>query len=305
MGEIKIDSVDLKSQNKFDLSTKSSRISNYDFWHYTSLYAVNEILKGKEFRISNINGMNDNEEKRIHEDNLNNTFCLCFCNSNTEKIPLWYLYSGISGRGAAIGLTPATMTSLISSVDCIKAYKDKNCKDNDILEKGKDFDIEYGWVYYRKGKRKSQILYKMKWYSLNDCKNFEKDNYFIKSYPWEYEKEFRIIIHNKTSKRYEKLGINIENIYEKLKLKLAPELSSEDGLSLIEQYEEIKNFSLKKPLIKSDLDIKMDLCKRNYDSFLDYIKLTLHDKEKIEECKIDVGKICEIIKIENYCKKEK
>lgn len=275
MANIKIDSVNLKSQNTFELSKKSLKISNYDFWHYTSLDAVNKILKENEILISNINGMNDNEEKRIHRDNLNDTFCLCFCNSNTEKIPLWYLYSGISGRGAAIGLTPATMTSLISSVDCIKAYKDKNYKDDDKLEKGEDFDIEYGWVYYRKSKSKSQILYKMKWYSLNDCENFEKDNYFIKSYPWEYEKEFRIIIHNKTSQRYEKLGINIKNIYEKLKIKLAPEISSEDSLSLLKQYEEIKNFSFKKTLLKSDLDIKMDLCKRNVDNFLEYIKLLL------------------------------
>ena len=32
-----------------------------------------------------------------------------------------------------------------------------------------------------------------KWYVVDDIRSFERDNYFLKAYPWEYEKEFRII----------------------------------------------------------------------------------------------------------------
>ena len=49
--------------------------------------------------------MNDLREADLHGAEKEDIFVQCFCNSDTEKIPMWYLYGGIVGRGASIGFT--------------------------------------------------------------------------------------------------------------------------------------------------------------------------------------------------------
>lgn len=291
MDDIVISSNELKQKNDSELPEKASDFANYTFWHYTNLSTANLILEGKSIYISNIANMNDLDEINIHYETKDFVHCLCFCNSNTEKIPMWYLYAGITGKGVSIGITPATMLRFIKSIKTLSTTDG-----NTILYKEKDFDIEYGWVFYRKCDNKSQVLYKRKWYSLEDSENFEKDNYFIKSYPWEYEKEFRIVIHNKTNKKYDKLVVNIEEIFEKLKIKLAPEISTEEFRELLPNLSGFKQF-LSSMLQLSDLSINMNLCKRNYNSFIYYIDTDLKRKSDNQQLSIEeLKKIFELLK---------
>ena len=212
MDDILILSKDLKRKNKDLNLKKASEFSNYSFWYYTSATTANLILENSTIHLSNIARMNDNDEIEMHKDDRDYVHCLCFCNSNTEKIPMWYLYAGMSGDGVAIGLTPSTMIQLIKSIKKLKT------EDGLELSIDKDFEIEYGWIFYRKPEGKSQVLYKRKWYSLIDPDEFSYKNYFIKAYSWEYEKEFRIVIHNKTGKSYPKLILDISPIFKELKL---------------------------------------------------------------------------------------
>lgn len=289
MKDIKIESKDLISINCSVLPEKAKEFSGYTFWYYTRLDIANLILGNKCIYVSNLCTMNDVDEANLHEKDKKFVHCLCLCNSDTEKIPMWYLYSGISGQGVALGFTPSVMLNFIKSIDRVKTIDGKN-----VLRKGEDFDIDYGWIFYRKKEANSQVMYKRKWYSLEDPENFEKNNFFIKSYPWEYEKEFRVVIRNLTKIPYDQLAVDITPIYDKIKLKLAPELSNENFEKMLVQLSGISNFLSKKPE-NSKLSINMDLCKRNFEGFIDYIK-----RNSDEEKELDYSKICDAIS--RYCK---
>jgi len=283
MENISISSLELKTKNSFALPQKSSELSGYSFWYYTSFRTANLILNSSSIYISNISNMNDVDEMKLHTKDKDYVHCLCLCNSNSEKIPLWYLYSGITGKGVSIGFTPSSIIKLIASIDKLKTV------DGNELLINKDFDLEYGWVFYRKPEQKTQVCYKRKWYSITDSENFENDNYFIKSYPWEYEKEFRIVVHNKTGKAYPQLILDIGAVYDKLKVKLAPEISSDEFNLLLPQSNGFMKL-LSAKVSKSNLGINMNLCKRNFESFLDYIDADVKNRHEI-----DVSKICSII----------
>ncbi len=70
--------------------------------------------------------MNDQEEANRHLKDQERVFALCFCNSNTEKIPLWYLYSGLSGKGAALGFTAAKMMKWLESIQTVYGVKSRS-----------------------------------------------------------------------------------------------------------------------------------------------------------------------------------
>ena len=237
--------------------------------------------------------MNDLDEAELHEKDKDLVHCLCFCNSNTEKIPMWYLYAGITGNGVSFGITPSVMLSFIKSIKSISTVDGKT-----ILRKGIDFDIDWGWVFYRKKEDPSQVMYKRQWYSLNDPDSFTDGNYYIKSYPWEYEKEFRIVIHNKTSMKYKKLVVDITPIYDKIKIKLAPELTKTAFKELLPSVDGFMEFLSTVPKT-SELKIQMNLCKRNYNGFLDYIRRDL--SKGINNREVSVEDICRIIKDSSLC----
>ena len=99
----------LRENNPQKVSESLKLSSNYTFWNYTSIGNLNKILESGYFFASNLAIMNDKNEKELHLNNSESVHALCFCNSNTEKIPMWYLYSGITGKGCALGVTPAKM----------------------------------------------------------------------------------------------------------------------------------------------------------------------------------------------------
>lgn len=259
---------------------------SYEFWYYSSYSTVNKILLGKQIYIRSIDRLNDIDEKNLHKDDCNKVYCLCFCNSKTEKIPMWYLYSGITGQGAAIGITSSQMKKLIESIEFIT---DPNSGEK--LEKGEDFDIEYGWIYYRRSDNNQTVKYRNKWYNIDDASSFERNNYFIKSYPWEYEREFRIIIHLKKEENYDALAIDISDVYDKLKVKLGPEMGRTDFENgQIENNEGYKQFMVRK-ILRSKLQINMDLINRNIESFVDFVG---NDSMTIDEINLD--EICDGIR---------
>lgn len=252
---------------------KAKDFSSTDFWYYTSLKTANLILKNHCFHVNNFDNMNDNREADLHDTERQYTHALCFCNSDSEKIPMWYLYAGIAGRGISIGFTPSTMLKMMRSIKTITTV-DKTV----TLEKGKDFDLDFGWVYYRKENNPSKIFYRRNWYEIVDSTDdFQEGNYFIKDYPWEYEKEFRFIIRNKTGTPYDKLVINLPTeFYNALKIKLAPEITEAEFLSLVPELDGF-HLLLKKKLLQSSLGINMKLCNKNFSSFVEYVEAELKE----------------------------
>lgn len=186
---ITITSEELRNKNAVDTNGKVKDFSKSRFWYYTTMTTASYILQSHTFWVRSIEHMNDKAEAELHGSDKNIIHALCFCNSDSEKIPMWYLYSGISGKGVSIGFTPGSLLGIIKTIDTVRGVTNEG--ESYEIKRGKDFDVEAGWIYYRK--TESLINYKRKWYQLSDLENdFEKGNCFIKDYPWEYEKEFRI-----------------------------------------------------------------------------------------------------------------
>ena len=264
---------ELRGKNPPKVSENLEISSSYTFWNYTSIGNLNDILKSGYFFASNLAIMNDKNEKELHPNNSESVHALCFCNSNTEKIPMWYLYGGITGKGCALGVTPAKMRDWIRMIKEVYVVVGKKADTEQALSVGKDVSLECGWVFYRKGK--SEIFYRNKWHRIaeKDYDEFENDNFFIKDYPWEYEREFRILIKNKTGKNHDRLAIKIpEKIYPSLKLRLAPELTEEKFQSEVKDLEGFQKFFISSKAKESDLKISMDLLNRNKERIHKYVE---------------------------------
>lgn len=260
-------------KNKISLSSKPDAFSRYNFCYYTTLGNVEKILGGKYLYSSNFSKMNDLDEAKAHMNNKDRIHALCFSNSNSESVPMWYLYSGILGRGACIKITPAKMIGFIKSIKNVYPVIDGKPDESVALEIGKDVEIQYGWIYYQSDKY--SYHFKNKWYAVtDDAEAFLDSNYFIKQYPWHYEREFRIVFINKTDNTYDRIAIKLDGSFiKKLKIILAPEIKKSeikssvfDGLALTE----------------SKLKIKMGLLSRNQEEINTYILEAIKNHEKAE-----------------------
>ena len=295
MAEINITADKLRKANPTHLPDRAIDFSRAGFWQYTRLTTADLILSSSCFRVSNLNGMNDLDEARQHDTERNNIFSLCFCNSDTEKIPMWYLYSGLAGDGAALGFTPARMLSWLHSIKTVRATCAGQEKDKgDLLTVGKDIELLFGWVYYQTTTERSRIMYRNKWYNVDDISAFQKDNYFIKSYPWEYEKEFRIVFINHTRRAYEYLFVDIPaEIQAGIKVRLAPELRKD----LFKKFTGLNCIGSTHIPSYSKLSIRMNLFNRNRVGLLDYLREEIaHDNPGIE-----IDNICNMIQAAKKC----
>ncbi len=288
-----IDSKALLNENSFNLYGSADNFSNLNFWYYTSVHTLDLILQNGYIWVSPLANMNDLHEAQLHSGVKSDVFALCFCNTDSEKIPMWYLYAGICGKGMRMGLTPAKMLTFIKSISAVYPVVDSKPKEDDPLLIGTDFSIDYGWIYYKDVN--NDIKFKRKWYSIeNDYKVFERDNYFIKDYPWEYEKEFRIIFKNNTGKHFDRIAVKIsENILKDLKLSCAPEVD------LLEDITSLKGFQkhLSRQIMRSTLSIKMNLMKRNKQDIVENLGSIVDEKNA--EC------VCKAICSTRFCPKSK
>lgn len=294
MNDTPISAQELREKNPVILPEQAASFSKASFWYYTRLSTADKILNSSSFRVSNLKEMNDLDEVQLHVEDQECVFALCFCNSNTEKIPMWYLYSGIAGNGAALGLTPSKMMSFIRSIKTVRGVIGNAPPVH--LTVGHEVELQYGWVFYRKKDSQGEVLYRNKWYAVDDSQRFEKDNFFLKAYPWEYEKEFRIVLVNRTETKYDALFVNIpEEIRAGIKVKLAPELNKEK----FRQVKDIKCIG-KDPRYEpqySNLSINMNLFHRNRKSLPDYLR-TEFSKDSPD---IEPAELCEMIRIAEKC----
>ena len=296
---ILISAKELKNKNPQKLPTVADDFSNVDFWSYTSLQSLDKILESGFFFASNLDNMNDKNESERHREHKETVHALCFCNAKSEKIPMWYLYGGLTGEGCALGFTPGTMLSWIKGINKVyPVINDKNrnpkADTQHPLYIGTDVLLDVGWIFYQKAGDLPSIKYKGKSYVIKPYMKgcFEKNNFFVKDYPWEYEREFRILLKNMSTEKYSRLAIEIpEELYPRLKLRFGPELSSKDCQYRAYGFDSIYRLSSEK-MEKSNLGVQMDLLKRN----------EYHVKEYAKE---HPDTICKAIKEARECKAEK
>ena len=265
------------------------------FYYHTQRSTARKILKGSDkenikphFRISSFAEMNDKQECNWHEKEKNSVYALCFSHSDSESIPMWYLYSGISGEGIRIGITPLKMEEFIENINTVFPIFNGKIDMNHPLYIEEDFTLEYGWVYYLGHKN---IYYRKDIYvrqESNDdiaLEEFKKNNFFVKDYEWNYEKEFRIVFHLRDSIQIEfpkqiALFFNKDEMMKRgggLSAMMAPELENiptsviADELGLPER-----------KITKSKLHIRMNLINRNRTSIIEHFEKITNGIESIK-----------------------
>lgn len=173
------------------------------FFHYTTFENTEKILGlgANYFYASNIERMNDIDERRRYPKDDNKVYSLCFCNHLTENLPLWYLYGGITGKGMRIGFRPVGMKHLIESVKVVYPLGEDGKPLTSVpLHIGQDFEFKCDWIFYTDYSGRNK--YRDKTYEISKEEydsELEKRKFFVKRYPWNYEGEFRLVFAFKES----------------------------------------------------------------------------------------------------------
>lgn len=247
---------------------KSSELAEYfagreyrhgKYCHYTNLRAIDNILGEKKFWISNVAGLNDTNDEDQFGAEKRFFFTLCFSTGDNENLPLWYLYSGIDGKGGRFCFTKEQIKNLINEASYhLFEFDELNSKLIGIGHKlvdGKNMKITFKDILYENIDGGSVSL------KYNTMTNYRlsKDEYtkfrdqnigFLKGLIWYYEKETRLLIELigdareliSPDKKY-KIVMDIpESVSSKMNIDLAPEIESQKDI--ITDYENLYNFMI-------------------------------------------------------------
>ncbi|MGN1442780.1 MAG: hypothetical protein ACI4XE_02920 [Acutalibacteraceae bacterium] len=294
--------LDLENYMKLTMKNKNSNkkyrynraFQHNCFFHYTKLSNIEKIFGNHCFLLFNLGSSNDPLENKI--ENKDSIFTLCFSTGINENLPLWYLYSGVDGKGGCLCFTKSQIYSLIYEGEYFLAQVDDNKTiiDRIPIKLNEDFSCEIGDVVYMKKNGdfvdlKYNTMTNHNKISVEEFEKFKRNNpEFVKSLIWFYEKETRFVV-RLTDKGKAKLKDNkkyavilsfakLPKTYEKIKLKLAPEAClqeiTNEGKCIEKDAQKLESIS-KYPNIKkwiyatsncSNSDyvgqIKMNLCGR-------------------------------------------
>lgn len=185
--------------------------SNTKFCHYTSMENARKILSSNMFYFSRLDKMNDVMEKELHEDELKKVFVLCFCHSEALSIPMFYMYSGIDGKGCRIQFTDTKIRDIISHGEVFPVNKRfMKLKQSYNLDA---YDIYAGWVNYSSQNNvccfhKDKPVERFPDF-ITAFEEMKRQNrqYLVKNPIWKYEKEFRIVIKFHEEIEYEHIAL--------------------------------------------------------------------------------------------------
>lgn len=260
------------------------------FWHYSSINHVQKIIEKQRFECRSISNMNDLNEAESYKAKSSNIYALCFSSAKQENIPMWYMYAGITGNGASIVFKHSYIFDMLEDIKMLTAIKGNKEYE---LKIGDDFDLYYGWIYYRENKDSNVFKYRNTRYEVcDDIQEFLEDNYFIKDYPWNYENEFRIVIKVKKEIIYEKIILKLPDIHVNkgcISIRLGPEMFKNENES---EKSPLETCDL--TIEKSKLSIKMNLLDRNKEDIIDNID-KIFDGE-------NYSKACKYMRDNKYCK---
>lgn len=224
-----------------------------DYYHYSTIDSIDNILTTKRIRLTQLSKTaNDRREKQHYRESGDNLFSICFSTGTSESLPLWYLYSGIDGKGGRLCFRKKHIKTLISNMDVYLVEVDSeypyrivnNCEKK--LDK-KDYRIYARDIAYLGKDTKNKNAFRLKYNAkvVNGLKQEEhdyiEDKYaeFIKGLIWFYEKETRLQVKilnkdllesskNEPGKTSYAVEIGIEDIISDIDLRLAPEFTEED-----------------------------------------------------------------------------
>ncbi len=175
--------------------------AKYPFSYYTNMDTLQKIVESGNIWARNMDEMNDLDEAALHKKEKNKVHALCFCNTRTEGIPMWYMYAGKAGDGLCIRFTPGNILKWMRQIKEVYPVRKGNQFPETVpLQIGKDVELRFGWIFYQG--REGEYHFKNRWYLTESGKNIPGDCLFIKKYPWHYEREFRAVLSNRTKEDY-------------------------------------------------------------------------------------------------------
>lgn len=272
----------LKTQDELE-AYMDKRVSGHSyFFHYTNLGAIDKILEKPSFRISQVKRFNDKKDVAQFgtKEEQKRFFSICFSSGVNENLSLWYLYSGMNGKGGCLRFTRNKLMNLIEKgIFSIVEYDyDKNEEVGipTVLKKDVDMNIEFKDVLYARIDKSGKNV-SLKYNTMTNYNNLSVEEYdkyvknnrgFQKSLIWYYEKETRLLIEIKgklvqkldSKKNYVVMWEFDKELLKGMQIVLAPEHKNED---MINEYKNIKRFMLDSSgicLSKNAGDIEMKLC---------------------------------------------
>ena len=244
---------------------KINDINGVKYCHYTNLDCARKIIADERIFLSKMDAMNDSSETELHANDMKAVFSTCFCHSEAKSIPMFYLYSGIDGKGCRLEFTAAKIKELLRNIEVYPVNKEMKCLKKRIPSE--DFDVMFDWIHYIAsdgfGYYRGRVC--TNFTSFEEASNPESDIYnFIKNPVWRYENEFRIVIRMKKDCSYERVAIHIPCKEQErgISITCGPELSLSEVEAIREEFNEygiqhIHSYSHEK------IKIEMKLVSRN------------------------------------------
>lgn len=268
---------------------ESHEMNHVYYCHYSTLGNMNKILDSEQLWLSSLENFNDLYEIES-AGNKKNLYALCFSALFSENLPMWYLYGGVTGQGARITFKKSQFNQWLNNLEFILINTNTHETEDYNPVSVEKHDIIYA--------SEENNAYRIK-YNGGVNKNLSTDEYnsliekhrgFVKSLPWFYEKEFRILVStdDETSRR-----LNEQNSYMKLGVRLKKEDFKNFDIMLgpeseITDYSPYKGFDkfIKSKIQKSSFDkIKMNLLRKNQQSIVDNVSQWCDDNSSANICK--------------------
>ncbi|MCQ2495741.1 MAG: DUF2971 domain-containing protein [Lachnospiraceae bacterium] len=267
------------SAKSLDSYLEGREFSHDRYCHYTSLEALEKIIESHSLLIFCVDGFNDVKDSAQYGDNEKQKkyFALCLSTGINENLPLWYLYSGLNGKGGSISFTKNQIKKVIDNAKfSLVEENDSGFVDFQNLEENKDFHIMFKDLVYADEKEgRVSLKYNTQTnyiFSTDEWKIYRESNIgFVKGLIWYYEKETRlqicledhILSKMDLSKKYAVRMSIPENDFMKAKVTLGPEITDATISSDIAAYSNLKAFVWKTSamgLSKYAGTIEMNLC---------------------------------------------
>lgn len=249
------------------------------YCHYTNLDSINKILGSKTFRISNVTCFNDMKDQEQFLPQSHLFYTMCFSTGINENLSLWYMYSGMDGRGGRFVFTSSQIKKLLKKATYMLCELDERNEQKSniaILNEGKSMESTFADVIYWHEKGDSiQLKYNtMTNYKLSKSEYKKVRGDLIgreKGIVWYYEKETRLIVKiigevAKNIDPHKQYFVEMtipDEVYRAMKISLAPEIVEDDINKILEKHENILEFvksTSKLSCSEYSGSIKMNLC---------------------------------------------
>ena len=197
------------------LETKGNK--HNDYYHYTTLGALNKIKSSKHFLLTKGNAytLNDQQESTCKGsvNEWEKTYIGSFAFGSSENMAMWGLYGLPWDEAVRIAIPGKAMRDWINNINVVSAWNEKEKRLEPIIDHPEPLLADIVYVT-DKGKyitlnRGDEHLTVEKDLYFKNINNNSKLTGFIKNYAWHYENEVRIRVKLPRPENYNKIAIEI------------------------------------------------------------------------------------------------